>query len=433
MPHVDQFFTLDVALFKKKAIAWADKHFTICLCFDSCGTHTKKIDFLLTIENKKNSTHALDESNYSLASLKSHIASSNKWIVGHISYDIKNDIYKNLYSSNKNIIGFPRLYFFSPDILISISNNVISITCETNNFIPENIFNEIDNFIIVEKTCFITPFQPYIYQDTYVENVKKILHEIKKGYIYELTYCQAFVSSPIGRIDPLALYNQLIKQSPSPFACYYKLYHHYLLCASPERFLTKEDNKIYSQPMKGTIKRGSNLIEDQTLSSLLYNNVKERAENIMIVDLVRNDLSKICNEGTVHAPEIAQVYSFSHTHQLVSTIQGEIMPDKDFVDCLYACFPMGSMTGAPKYKSMQLIETFESTQRNLYSGSVFYIDPERNFDANVIIRSMFYNRSNNILSYSVGGAITNKSNPIEEYNECLLKSAAINEIVKHNI
>ncbi|MEA3318161.1 MAG: anthranilate synthase component I family protein, partial [Bacteroidota bacterium] len=246
---------------------------------------------------------------------------------------------------------------------------------------------------------------------------------IKKGDIYEVNFCQEFYGK--GELNPVKVYQRLNKISPTPFSCYGKFHSKYLISASPERFIKKEANKIISQPIKGTIKRGKNKQEDKELIKKLKNDKKERAENIMIVDLVRNDLSRTAKKGSVKVDELCGIYSFEQVHQMISTISCEIKSDENYVNIIKNAFPMGSMTGAPKIRAMKLIEKYEKTKRGLYSGAVGYISPERNFDFNVIIRSMLYNSESKYLSFIVGGAITSLSVPEKEYEECILKAEAM--------
>jgi para-aminobenzoate synthetase component 1 len=236
-------------------------------------------------------------------------------------------------------------------------------------------------------------------------------------------------------INPLALFFKLNETSQAPFSAFYRMNDKYLMCASPERFLKKSSRKIISQPIKGTARRGSNIGEDNEIKRSLLTNKKEQSENVMIVDLVRNDLSKTCNN--VQVDKLCDISSFKQWHQLISTVSGEIRHDVHFVDVIKNTFPMGSMTGAPKIKAMQLIEQFEKTKRGLYSGAVGYITPslsgengqggEVDFDFNVVIRSILYNQASGYLSFQVGSAITANSIPEKEYAECLLKAKGMFE------
>ncbi|HMG82080.1 MAG TPA: anthranilate synthase component I family protein, partial [Ferruginibacter sp.] len=247
---------------------------------------------------------------------------------------------------------------------------------------------------------------------------------------YELNFCQEFYAEPAS-IDPIAVYQQLTKLSPNPFAALYKLNDRYCLCASPERYLKKMGETVISQPIKGTAKRdlANKLLDEERKTSLLNSN-KERSENVMVVDLVRNDLSKICQEGSVKVDELFGIYSFPQVHQMISTVSGRLQNDIHWVDAIKATFPMGSMTGAPKKRVMELIEKYEQTKRGLFSGSIGYINPEGDFDFNVVIRSILYNSNTQYLSFQTGGAITFYSNAAEEYEESLLKAEAIKTVLQ---
>jgi para-aminobenzoate synthetase component 1 len=265
-----------------------------------------------------------------------------------------------------------------------------------------------------------------ITKDSYFNKFQKIHQHISQGDIYEMNFCQEFYAENIN-IDPLHVYQNLNQISQPPFATFLKLEDKYLLSASPERYIRKENTTIISQPIKGTSKRAIDIIEDEKLKSDLAVNEKERSENIMIVDLVRNDLSKTAVKGSVKVNELCKVYSFDQVHQMISTVTSEVLHTKNPVEVLRTTFPMGSMTGAPKVSAMKLIEDLEKTKRGLYSGSVGYFTPDNDFDFNVIIRSILYNKSNKYVSYSVGGAITAKSTADAEYQECLVKANAMQD------
>jgi len=268
-----------------------------------------------------------------------------------------------------------------------------------------------------------------IFKDEYFRKVRHILDHIRRGDIYEVNFCQEFYAEDT-EIDALRTYNRLNTISNAPFATFLKLSDKYLLSASPERYLRKEGTKIISQPIKGTAKRSADPTEDEQLKAILSNDAKERAENIMIVDLVRNDLSKSALKGTVVVEELCKVYSFQQVHQMVSTISAEVAKDKNPVAIIKETFPMGSMTGAPKVSAMKIIEDSEAFKRGLYSGAVGYFTPEGDFDFNVVIRSILYNATKKYVSYSVGGAITAKAIPEQEYEECLLKAKAMREVLE---
>ena len=205
----------------------------------------------------------------------------------------------------------------------------------------------------------------------------------------------------------------------------------YALSASPERYISKNGNEVISQPIKGTAKRLSDEMEDEKLRLHLENDQKERSENIMITDLVRNDLSKFANKGSVKVDELCNIYSFKQVHQLISTVTCQVDKSLSPVYMIRETFPMGSMTGAPKISAMNIIEELEDSKRGLYSGAVGYFNPRGDFDFNVVIRSILYNTLNNYVSFSVGSAITAKSIPENEYEECLIKAKAMREALEN--
>ena len=268
-----------------------------------------------------------------------------------------------------------------------------------------------------------------IHKDAYFEKVRALLAHIHRGDIYEANFCQEFFSEDT-EIAPLPTYLQLNAISRPPFASYLRLGDQYLLCASPERYLKKTGDTIISQPIKGTAPRSDDPIMDEILKKSLLNDPKERAENIMITDLVRNDLSKRALKGSVEVSELCQVYAYRQVHQMVSTISCRVGQGVNPVDIIKDTFPMGSMTGAPKISAMKIIEELEETKRGLYSGAVGYFTPEGDFDFNVVIRSILYNHQKKYISYSVGSAITAKSNPEKEYQECLVKAKAMRSVLE---
>lgn len=270
---------------------------------------------------------------------------------------------------------------------------------------------------------------PRMEKADYLQIINQIKEHIKKGDCYELNFCQEFFAEQ-ARIEPVDIYQKLSALSPNPFSVFYKLDHRYLLCASPERYMMRKGNRIWSQPIKGTApRRLDNEKLDQEQKDELLKSPKQRSENVMVVDLVRNDLSKICEEGTVEVEELFGIYTYPQVHQMISTITGTLQPQLSFVDIVQATFPMGSMTGAPKKRVMQLIEQYEKTKRGLFSGAAGYIAPNGDFDFNVVIRSVLYNEETNYISYQVGGGITFQSDAEEEYEECMLKAMAMKAVL----
>jgi para-aminobenzoate synthetase component 1 len=266
-------------------------------------------------------------------------------------------------------------------------------------------------------------------KDTYAKQVGKMLNHINRGDIYEANFCQEFYAENV-TIDPVTSFVHLNEISTPPFATFLKLNTHYALSSSPERYLKKTGNSIVSQPIKGTAKRLEDPQADAAMVEQLHTDTKERSENIMITDLVRNDLSRIAEKGTVTVDELCKVYSFKQVHQMISTISCKVADDVSPITILKNTYPMGSMTGAPKVAAMKIIEKLEDTKRGLYSGAVGYFTPEGDFDFNVIIRSILYNAAEKYVSFSVGGAITANSIIENEYEECLLKAKAMREVLE---
>jgi para-aminobenzoate synthetase component I len=358
-----------------------------------------------------------------LAALELFQKKNKDWIFGHADYDLKNEI-EILSSANYDGIEFPDFLFFVPEMVFILTKKSISISVPAG-YDSEKIFHEIlrvnSSNLVTEKPVLKSRFS----RAEYLETIKKLQEHIARGDCYEICFCQEYFAENI-KIDPVNVFKKLSRLSPNPFSAFYKYEEKYLLCASPERFLKKINNTIISQPIKGTSKRTKkDLIKDEEEKISLQLNEKERSENIMIVDLVRNDLSKVCTESSVTVKEFLKIYSFPQVHQMISTITGNLREDISFAKILSATFPMGSMTGAPKKRVMELIEEYERTKRGLFSGTVGYINPEGDFDFNVVIRSILYNKNNKYLSIQAGSAITFKSDPHMEYEECNIKMEAM--------
>ncbi len=353
---------------------------------------------------------------------------NNGWLFGHLGYDLKNET-EDLSSSNTDRIGFPDLFFFVPETVFLLTQQSLCILT-TGSASARQIFDEVEKAVIPAAAQQLSPisFQQKLSRQTYIETVKQLQLHILRGDCYEINFCQEFFAEQ-AVIDPLAVYCSLSSISPAPFAAFYKHAGKYLLCASPERYLKKEGDNIISQPMKGTGKRDLlNPLQDAVNKETLMNSSKDRSENVMVVDLVRNDLSKICVEGSVQVEELFGIYSFPQVHQLVSTVNGVLQPGLEFSRIIAQTFPMGSMTGAPKRKVLELIEQYETTRRGIFSGAIGYLRPDGDFDFNVVIRSLLYNQADKYLSYLAGSGITFYSCAEAEYEECLLKAAAIRQL-----
>jgi para-aminobenzoate synthetase component I len=380
----------------------------------ACGSYT-------SIEAA--SQNALDQ-------LQSSIDANPEWWFGHLSYDLKNEI-EGVSSTLPDHIGFPDLHFFIPDELYILKKNEIIIGSMTED--PDILFKDLTNAVNeeVEKNSRQRideiKIEHRINEREYRELINKIKEHIKRGDCYELNYCMEFYAD-IERLNTVEVYEKLQQISPNPFSAYYRMDSRYLLCASPERYLCKKGDKLISQPIKGTSPRlpeNEWSLEEQR--EKLFTSQKDRSENVMVVDLVRNDLSRICEPGSVKVDELYGIYSFPQVHQMISTISGKPKSGITLTEMIRATFPMGSMTGAPKRRVMELIEKYETTRRGLFSGAIGYITPGGDFDFNVVIRSLLYNETNGHLTYFVGSGITWYSDANLEYEECLLKAKAMQQ------
>ncbi|MFD0797430.1 anthranilate synthase component I family protein [Maribacter chungangensis] len=425
------FTVADVQGFKDALLEWSRQYHEVAW-LDSNGHKSSysSFDALLAVDGL---TGISTDAQHGFKDLSEFQSQANDWIFGYLSYDLKNDVE---YLSSKNYDGaeFPELYFFQPKKIISMQGEKVEF-CYLN-----MVADEIEtDFETVTKGTFrpeevnasvgAVHIKMRIFKDEYFSKVNRMLSHIHKGDIYEANFCQEFYAENL-QIDAIRTYKKLNTISKPPFATYVKLFDKHLLCASPERYLKKTGTKVISQPIKGTAPRSKHDEIDAQLISNLQTDEKERSENIMIVDLVRNDLSKSALKGSVVVEELCKVYSFDQVHQMISTISATVPDDADPIKLLKETFPMGSMTGAPKVSAMKIIEELESFKRGLYSGAVGYFTPEGDFDFNVVIRSILYNATNKYVSYAVGSAITAKSVPEKEYQECLLKAKAMRQVLE---
>lgn len=407
--------------FKQKALYWANQ-FDVC-CFLDSNNYTdtySAYDFIVAagVQHEIKETHGA-----AFEKLKQFQEIQKKWLFGFFSYDLKNET-ENLESKNPDLLNFPDLYFFVPKYLIAFKNGLAEVLIG-----DESILSEINEFKIrIKDQKLSLKIEQKLSKAQYIEKINALKNHIIRGDIYEVNFCQEFFATH-AIIDPVKTFEDLNHISPTPFAGYFKIYHQYILSATPERFLCKRGNKLISQPIKGTARRSVNFIEDEQIKINLRNDIKEQTENVMIVDLVRHDLTKSAVKGSVKVEELFGIYSFSQVHQMISTVSCELNPSVHFIDAIKNAFPMGSMTGAPKVKAMKLIEQYEETKRGVYSGSFGCINPNGDFDFNVVIRSILYNEHNQHVSFQVGGAITYQCDAEKEYEECLLKASAIMQIL----
>lgn len=413
----------DLVAFKQKALAWANCFRVVCLLDSNQYTLDKystrewvlAIDALTELEGGDNAFDALEE----------YRASTASEIFGFLTYDLKNQLEK-LESCHTDHFGFPLLYFFKPRYVLELNGN--KLTVNRNYTETFELLEHINNYAHNEAPASPLAFHSRTGKQEYLNNVQAIRQQIEAGDFYELNYCNEFFAK--GYIPPVQTFLTLNQKAQTPFSCFFKSNDKYLLCASPERFLKKEGHTLVSQPIKGTIRKGSTQTENEQLKQQLQNDDKEQAENVMIVDLVRNDLARSAMPGTVKVEELFGVYEFNTVNQMISTVTAETQTSEP-VNCIKNAFPMGSMTGAPKVEVMKNIEQHENFRRGLYSGSIGYVTANGNFDFNVVIRCILYNANTGYVSVPVGGAITYDSVPEKEYEEMLLKAQNTVAVLQH--
>ncbi|ASU33308.1 para-aminobenzoate synthetase component 1 [Mucilaginibacter xinganensis] len=410
----------DPQKFKAKALQWASA-FDVCCYLDSnnfTDPYTK-FDALIAAGVKADITAGTGTAFNELEEFR---VRHPGWMTGFFSYDLKNEI-ENVTSGNRDQLQFPDLYFFVPQFLIVIRGSRVEIHADE----PQVVFDAIEQQgHRASNGMHAVNIRSRLSKNAYLAAIEKIKDHINRGDIYVTNFCQEFFAENAA-IDPLEVYLKLNEISPNPFSAFFKLKDKYVLCATPERFLARRGNKLISQPIKGTAGRGDTLAEDEQNIQALRSHTKELQENVMIVDLVRNDLTRSAKPGTVKTEELYGIYSFRQVHQMISTVVCELEEGINSVQAIKNTFPMGSMTGAPKISAMQLMETYEQSRRGVYSGAIGYFAPDGDFDFNVVIRTLLYNAENKYLSFHAGSAITYHADAAREYEECLLKAQAIRE------
>lgn len=413
--------------FRQKMLNWSGQFNIFCL-LDNHQYNSKESDFdcMLAVGVRHSfnvrAGNAFDD-------LQEFVDTHHDWIFGHLSYDLKNEI-ENLHSRNPDHIGFPDMFFFIPEIIIKFSGSDVligMISGEANDIFasiessePKAPPRRMQKATGISNRTFLSKFT----REEYLQTISNLKSHIRRGDCYEINFCQEFYAVE-QTMDPFETYIKLSRISPNPFAALYRINDKYCISSSPERYLKRVGDQIISQPIKGTSARNIDNVEEDHRNRQSLLNKKERAENVMTVDLVRNDLAKICKEGSVTVSELFGIYQFPQVYQMISTITGRIDPKLSIGRIFISTFPMGSMTGAPKLSVMKLIEKYEHTKRGLFSGAIGYITPEKDFDFNVVIRSILYNASNKYISIQAGSAITINSEATDEYLECLLKISAL--------
>ncbi|TDS12888.1 anthranilate synthase component I family protein [Sphingobacterium paludis] len=419
-------FDIDNTVFEDQALRWAQQFNELCfLQSNEYADPYSKVKAVLSV----NATESFrsDDGQDAFTKLE-HFRTRHPhtWMPGFLSYDLKNDTESLAIAGRIDDLHFPEAYFFVPSIHLRFFAGQVEIQAEQ----PDQVFRQIQAIAIepLRSSSRSNPIhvQMRFSKSAYVDAFEHLQEHIQRGDIYEVNLCQEFYATAT-ELDPLALYQTLNRVSPTPFSCFFKVGEKYIVSASPERFLAKRGDTLISQPIKGTAARGDTEEKDQALKDALLQNPKEIAENIMIVDLVRNDLTRSALAGSVDASRRLELHSFKQVHQLISTITCTKDPHISDVQAIKNTFPAGSMTGAPKIKAMELCEKYEGSKRGIYSGAVGYFAEDGDFDFNVVIRSVLYNKENGYLSFHTGGAITLDAQADKEYAECILKASAIVE------
>ena len=410
--------------FTQKALQWASQFDHVCY-LDSNGYRDNYGNINVFIAVGATDSFESD-GKHTFTALQQFLDNyPNTWVPGYLGYDLKNEL-EDLDSQHSNRTAFPDAYFFVPEYTLLIGQFNVEIKGDD----PQRIVSQIHAMQVMDESPGFEGRLKYrMNKSTYFAAFANLQRHIRQGDIYEVNLCQEFYAEK-ATLNPLAAYRRLNEVSPTPFSCFFKFGHHYILSASPERFLSKTGNILLSQPIKGTAPRGKDAVEDERLKAALAANPKEISENIMIVDLVRNDLTRSAAPGSVKATQLLQIHSFKQVHQLISTVTCQIRPGVGMVETLQNTFPPGSMTGAPKISAMKLIDQYENSRRGVYSGALGYFGPQGNYDFSVVIRTLLYNAENGYLSFHTGGAITDNADPEKEYNECLLKGKALFEVLK---
>lgn len=352
--------------------------------------------------------------------------------VGYFSYDLK-DTLEILPHLAQNDLPIPlcQLHFYdwvyaydhllNQGFLLSYSDQV--------DLSPWRVLLESPQTICLEPGPFVMgPLKSNMTRDAYNDGLDQIKSNIASGDIYQMNFTQRF-SAPF-QGDVISLYYRLRRENPAPFASFLRYPDLDILSCSPERFIEIRGNVVETRPIKGTVARGKDPLEDEANRLWLQQSEKDRSELLMIVDLERNDLSKIAAVGSVRVPELFAIEQYPTVFHLVSTVQADLGPNKDIVDVIQATFPGGSITGTPKIRAMCVIDQLEPTCRNLYTGSIGYISDSGHMDLNIVIRTIV--KQKDIVHYQVGGGIVWDSKTDDEFEESLTKGGALKRVLYHD-
>lgn len=408
------FHPLTFPLWKEKLLYWAESRFSY-FAFTQGNGHSypqEPFDSCFFAGNRELTEHDLWQ--------------KGVFKVGILGYDFKNKIEK-LESNNPEFFSLPDLCFFEPELIFKIDSEGIYASSR----LSEAFLREIETQVIPETVSVTCEISPQITRESYLQSVRSIQNEILEGNTYEANFCQAY-SGNFESWSPIAAFLRLNQLSKMPFAALFKAKKNWLVSASPERFLKKSGLALIAQPIKGTVKRGETAYQDLENSKKLLASEKERAENLMITDLMRNDLARVSKTGSVRVEELFGIYPFPRVLQMISTVSSELNPNTSLDEIIRATFPMGSMTGTPKINTMKIIEQKESFRRGWFSGAFGWIDESGDFDFSVVIRSIIADLEAKKLYFGVGSAITIDASAEQEYEECELKAQALFELLRGN-
>lgn len=352
------------------------------------------------------------------------------WCMGHMAYGYK-DRLEPLESRLADGFGWPETNWFIPRWVLEWKGGEAWLHAHDADVESGLAFaKQMRSLAQVVSPMDALEWRPTVDCKTYLEHARTLMSHIRRGDIYEVNYCIAHEAEGLG-FDPFQAFARLLEATDAPFTGFLRMQHRFALCASPERFLAIDGNRMVGEPMKGTRPRGATPAEDARLRMELAADAKERSENIMAVDVMRNDLSRVAVPGSVRTTGLCEVRSYPRVHQMVSVIEGELAPALTVHDAVRAAFPMASMTGAPKYRAMQLIDAHEEQARGLFSGTMGFLAPDGTADLNVVIRTAFFDALTGRLSVPTGSALTAACDPEAEWEECLVKFRSVANALGH--
>jgi para-aminobenzoate synthetase component 1 len=343
--------------------------------------------------------------------------------MGFLSYGYKDRV-ERLSSRLRDPFDWPLAHWFVPRWVVEWRGDAAWLHAHPSDADEGSAWVQRMQQLPAERPVQRVEWKPATLRDDYLRKAGRMLEAIQRGDIYEVNLCIAHEAMD-GRFDPFAAFEQLMRATDAPFAGFLRMDHRFALCMSPERFLAFDGPSVLGEPMKGTRPRSSDPVDDARAAAALARDAKEHSENVMAVDVMRNDLSKVSVPGSVRVRELCGVRSYPRVHQLVSSIVAELRDGVVRGDAVRACFPMASMTGAPKVRAMQLIDEAEDRARGLYSGTMGFFAPDGSADLNVVIRTLLFEAATGRMSIPTGSALTAQCDAASEWEECLVKFNSI--------